>query len=272
MKRMTQRQAGVALIQVLLITSMILILVVQLSKDAREQVRTSISLKEKAQLLVDINNELEKVKFDLLTTEPNRLGAVSRGLNLYGEAVSRNNLIIELQDQAGLLSLVSPTTFLNRYLDIPQQTVAARRQINDLLSWQGLNAFGESPLGFRGGLMHYSKELNAVPGWQNADTSDEYIIYYPTKFYNPVLSPDDILNKLFPVENVQLLTDARKSNNVNEDAIAGFNQLSSESVAIQASDFVQIRVTGKMNNLNISRTERVHIELGSVSLLTSLSL
>jgi hypothetical protein len=273
MKRfITSRQAGVALIQVLLITSMLLILVVQLSKDAREQVHTSIRLKEKAELLVSINNQAESIKYELLTLSPNQLGVSSNGLNYYGEPVQRNNLTIELQDQSGLLSLATSFSFLTQYLNLPQGTVADRRLVDTLLSWQGLSANGTVNSGFRGSLMHYNQEVNAIPGWQNVKSDDDNITYYPTKFFNPVLSPIAVLTKLFPEEDVQSLLSTRQSGVFDQNVLSKLNAFSGENTALQPSDFVRIRVTGKLNGLSITREESVFVELGSVSLLTSLSL
>jgi general secretion pathway protein K len=266
------RQSGVALIQVLLITSMLLILVVQLSKDAREQVQTSIRLKEKAELFISINDQIEQAKYELLTISPNQLGVSASGLNYFGEPVSKNNLIVEVQDQAGLLSLATSFNLLTQYLNLPQGTSAERRLLNTLLSWQGLEAFGNSPANFRGGLLHYNQEINQIPGWQDIESEDDGLIYYPLKFYNPVLSPEKVLNQLFSEDDVQSLLLMRASGVFDQNTVSRINRFSGENASVQPSNFVRLKVTGERNGMRIVREELVFIELGSVSLLTSLSL
>jgi general secretion pathway protein K len=268
----TPKQTGVALIQVLLITSMLLILVVQLSKDAREQVQTSLRLKEKAELLININSEVERVKYELLTTSPNQLGVSPSGLNFYSEPVQRKDLAVTLQDQAGLLSLASSFDLLPRYLNLPQGNSAERGVVNTLMSWQGLIANGNVPAGFRGGYMHYSQEVNVIPGWQSVDSNDSNLTYYPTGFYNPALSSESILYQLFSEEDVQSLLSSRQSGVLSPNISVNSNLFSGENTILLHSDFVQLRVTGQLNGREFAREELVSIELGSVSLLTSLSL
>jgi general secretion pathway protein K len=268
------KEKGVALIQVLLISSMLLILVVQLSQGARDQVQTSIQLKDKTDLLIALTTQMEEVKFELLTS-PMSASGNSNGLNLYGKPVIRRELSIELRDQSGMMSLGSPSSFLVDYLGFPQQTPETRSKEKSLRIWQALEDTTDAPRppNYRGGFIHYAKELEAIPGWNDVDGNDTNLTYYPTNFFNPLMAPEDVLYNLFPNESVSSIIEARESGQSNLGALLlSLNLLSRDNIALVGSDFFYLKVTAQKGELSITREVQVLIKLGSNSLLRTLSL
>jgi hypothetical protein len=250
---------------------MLLILVVQLSQGARDQVQTSIQMRDKTDLLIALTSQVEEIKFELLTS-PMSVSGNSNGLNLYGKPVIKGELSIELRDQSGRISLGSPSSFLAEYLGFPQQTPETRNKEKNLRIWQALEDAPRPP-NYRGGFMHYVKELEAIPGWDNIDGGDINLTYYPTNYFNPLVASEDVLYNLFPNESVSSIIDARESGQNNQGvSLSSLNLSSSENIALVGSDFFYVKVTAQKGELSIAREVQVLIELGSNSLLKTLSL
>jgi hypothetical protein len=87
------------------------------------------------------------------------------------------------------------------------------------------------------------------------------------------VASEDVLYNLFPNESVSSIIDARESGQNNQGvSLSSLNLSSSENIALVGSDFFYVKVTAQKGELSIAREVQVLIELGSNSLLKTLSL
>lgn len=128
------RQQGVALIQVLLISTIIMVLALQISHQAKNQVRLAQGYQDKIQAELKLYSAEKRVLFELLTrTAKNQPQGdyqeedfsyasmsdtdIPLSWNFYGEPFTVNGVTIKLQDINGLVSSSSTTTSLQtKYL------------------------------------------------------------------------------------------------------------------------------------------------------------
>jgi general secretion pathway protein K len=124
---------GVALIQVLLLTGIIMILVLQLTKESRTQVQTANQWKDKTDLSLQLNNATEVVLFNLLVN--NRQNSsdseVTRKWNFHGKPFVLNDATkVAIEDEAGKLSLMySADDLVKLNVSMGQTLDAVRRLI-----------------------------------------------------------------------------------------------------------------------------------------------
>lgn len=182
-------QQGIALVQVLLISAILLLFVVQLSKESREQVRDSLLLKKRTEAHMEIQSTMQELQFALLTQERSRGKiAFSRQTILFsGESVEvKPGLKVTLQDEAGLVSLPYGGDML-QYMGL------STRDLEWLAQWQG-TSIQTSDASFRSGVLPSLKELPLLPGFQNVTL--EGLTHIPTRFFSISLAPDDVLEQL----------------------------------------------------------------------------
>jgi len=211
MKNLTQH-SGVALIQVLLISFMLILLTVQLSKESRDQVRIAIGLKKKAAHTVTALSQLEHSQFVLLTQE--KAAFVSwdneHKVGFYGDSSSvGNDTWVTFQDEAGLLSLPYPGRFLIAL-------TGDSERVKQVLQWQGTSS--EATRGYvgRGNFMPNLNELTLLPGWQEISTQG--LTHLPASYFSLASSPDSLLDQLFP-EQSRRIRDARSNGELDRSML-----------------------------------------------------
>ena len=132
------RQSGIALIQILIITAIISTIALYVTQSARQQVQMALWAKDKSQALVNLHTSKNDIMFKLLTvswTAASAQEGIAAGyqFNLYNQGfrlvngddeqpvaannndvnnspgeVDDNGTIIQIQDQAGLINLLHP--------------------------------------------------------------------------------------------------------------------------------------------------------------------
>lgn len=256
--KMRLNQRGVALIQVLLTVSMILILIVQLSKGSKEQVNTAIKFKEKNVALLSIDSSLEKIKFDLLTKK--RISNHLTNWNFYGKPFSYLDIELALQDETGLVSL----PYFSDYLT--ELSGASNRPdvIRHLKLWQGTEGSGRIPAGFRGANMQYAAEVYQVPGWRDLDVPLSMVSYLPMYAFNPKNSPEDLLKLLAKNGAVEALLQKRAQIDVTAREInALINKAVSEDVSLSTSETIRANASVHLADWTITRSYRYRLTLDS---------
>ena len=106
------KQRGVALIQVLLITAILTVFALYLTQSARQQAKIAFLAKDRALAEVINHSAHSQIIFELLTTEHTMLsgygktGDIANKWNFYGKPFALNEYAsAAIQDQAGLLNL-----------------------------------------------------------------------------------------------------------------------------------------------------------------------
>lgn len=245
---MNKTQNGVALVQVLLITAMILILVIQLSKDARQQLKTSQINKDKVVALIAMRNAVEKKKFELLS---------QRNINgklFFGQPQATSDTVLKVQDVAGRLSLSYGHEQIAQFLGIK----TTDPKIVALLSWQGLsdkqNIEGDRE---KRGLIQYPKEIASIPGWTLNKELEDVVTVIPTKYFNPLSASTSTLERLYGVEVASDVEALRKRNNVVQ-AQNLFRNGNLDAVT-EPSNVFQLVVEKNISGVTITRAQLIQI-------------
>ena len=125
-----RKQRGVALIQVIIITSIILLLTIFFLSVAKSQVARAAALQAKSLAYMAQYSGKNRVLFGLLTKDSMQLR--EQGWNFYGQAFSINeHTKVQLQDLNGLFSFITMTEatmlerLLQQYLENKQATTIA---------------------------------------------------------------------------------------------------------------------------------------------------
>jgi type II secretory pathway component PulK len=106
------KSQGIALIQILIITAILSLIAIFITKSAQQQVQMAQWSMDRSQATVDLHSARNKVIFTLLTnnwqSDSVNVGG-SEQWNLYNSPIQLDdNVTIQLQDQAGLVNLHYP--------------------------------------------------------------------------------------------------------------------------------------------------------------------
>lgn len=148
----SNKQQGIALIQVLLITAILSVLALYLSSTAKDQVAITQWSNDKTQALVDLHSAEAELIFTLLTTS--RVNQTSKDLIAETNDVSQrwsffskpftinDNVVIKIQDQAALIHAHFPNRehLIKLIVSSGETMENANAIVDNLLDWQDLDS------------------------------------------------------------------------------------------------------------------------------------
>ncbi|MCH8072964.1 MAG: hypothetical protein IIA09_13530, partial [Proteobacteria bacterium] len=143
-----RRQRGVALVQVLLVTTIIMLLVMQLSLTAAEQVRRAQALQDRSEAALYLHSREVALFYTLLTESllpsPGSGNPYAASWNFHGEPFVVDGLEITLQDQSGLMRFpLSGVTDFEKLLTVLGLGLTRAREIAEgLAHWLGITLSG----------------------------------------------------------------------------------------------------------------------------------
>lgn len=230
-------QSGVALVQVLLISALLLLLVVQLSKTSRNSVNIATSLKNKSEILVSMESNFSEIEFAVLTQDRNlSLSWENYSINVYGEEINLgNNFSVELQDLSGLLS---PTFIGLEFINFIEQDAT---KLSSLRAWIGNDDVLTTSSGMRNARLPYIEELSLLNGWEGVEL--EFFTHVATGFFNNATAPTELLEKIYPEEVVEQIQLIRSDGKLDTSEIMQIRSLT-DSGAFPASNHLLITLKG----------------------------
>ena len=201
------KAAGVALVQVLITTAIIMLLMLYFLTAAKSQVDHARALQDKTQAYLSHHSTKNAVLFRLLTSDVNEL--VNEGWNFYGEPFTANqDAMVEVQDLNGLLSLAATSEPDTLYALLSQQLSSSQaRQISEsFVDWidlddiprpagaerQEYQARGKS---ITNGPIQTFTELPFIQGmtYEAEQIFIKYTTVHPTPYFNPMVAPQPML-------------------------------------------------------------------------------
>ena len=261
-------QRGVALVQVLLVTTIIILLVTQLSLSAGEQVRRAQALQERSEAELYLRSREAALLYTLLT-EPLIVAQESDNpyaarWNFHGEPFVVDGLEVTLQDQSGLMRFpISGVSGFETLLGVmgrrPQE---ARDLANSLALWLGITETsggraGDAMMrGGTGGPVQYFGELKFLAGMDEPLYRQlaALMTLYPTPGFNPLTAPAPLLRMLMPESTLAAVLDARQNGELDEDRlwqIAGIGM--DESTLLFSGPGIGIRFAGDYRGIRLRR-------------------
>jgi general secretion pathway protein K len=134
------KQRGIALIQVLLLSTILTVLLLSMHHQARQHLKLAQAVRDYTHATMALQSAEAEILFTMLSTQP-ALMSRTAGLenwNFHGRPFEFNGVHLNVQDTSGLLNASSPPTqLLTRFTERHNGSAALGRQIADTLAdWQ----------------------------------------------------------------------------------------------------------------------------------------
>ncbi|WP_088331529.1 hypothetical protein [Lacimicrobium sp. SS2-24] len=258
------RQTGVALIQVLLITGLILLLVIQISKDARHQVTTAQLWQDRVKAELALNNAQERLLFGLLTQE--RLQTTDTELtrlwNFHGapfEPLSADNakLQVTVQDMAGLASLTYSTDLVSKLMLAEGYSLSEAQEAIDLLEdWQGLQAKRNSR-----GPIQFRQELDFIKAGLSDVLSEELTTYHPVSYFNPGTAPNPLLALMLTDDSLDSVLERRQKGTITaRELMVNLTPSIDDEVSDYPSEMLRLTLSSQVGETQLERSFMVRLQ------------
>jgi general secretion pathway protein K len=231
-----KRQRGIALIQVLLITGIIGLLMLQMGLTAREQVARAQALADRAELQLAAQSRESALLYSLLTEplaqDPESANPYAAAWNFHGVPFVVDGITFTIQDESGRMRvpLLDSRNFesllhslgvepdrakaLGRELMTLQGTVPVQRALGEEVARQGTVAPGKYPLQDLG-------ELRLLPSMDEElyRRLRPLLTLYPTPGFNPMTAASVLLDAQMTKSQVTGVVDARGQNSLDQSTL-----------------------------------------------------
>jgi len=230
---MMKKQGGIALIQVIITTSIILLLTMFFLTVAKSQISRAAALQAKSQAYLAQYTGKNRVLFGLLTKDIIELQ--KQGWNFDGQSFSVNdNTTVQLQDLNGLFSLITMTgssvleRLLQQYIDDRQAATIA----SSVMDWIDSDSIrrtngaeqNDYPEGIivRNARIQTFTELLYING-MTLEVEHALIAnttFQPTPLFNPMTAPEPVLAAYAQDTNkAAAVTALKRTNNFNRNEV-----------------------------------------------------
>ena len=269
------RQTGVALVQVLLVTLIIILLVTQLSLTAADQVKRAQALQDRSQASLYLHSREVAVLYSLLTETmlPGQESSnpYAANWNFHGEPFVVDGLQLTLQDQSGLMRFptygVSDFEKLLPVLGLG--SAEARSLAEHLAQWLGMTLPGgmrpgdAMMRGAAGGPVQYFGELKYLTGMDDQLYRQlaKLMTLYPTPGFNPLTAPVPLLRMRMPETTLRPLLEARRNNELDQNRLWQVARIGSEETIMPfVGPGVGVRIAGTFRGVSLRRHVVVGVE------------
>ena len=262
------RQHGVALVQVLLVTAIIMLLVMQLSLTANEQVRRAQALKDRSEAALYMHSREVAMLYTLLTETlvpaQESTNPYAASWNFYGEPFVVDGLEFALQDQSGLMGFpISETSDFERLLAVLGLSSTQARALADRLGqWIGISPLrgGQaSDAMMRGGAgdpVQYFGEMRFLEGMDEAlyGRLAELMTLYPTPAFNPLTAPEPLLRMRMSESTLAAVLDARRNGELDEGRLWQIARIGADETIIPSvGPGIGVRIEGEYRGVALRR-------------------
>jgi general secretion pathway protein K len=231
-----KRERGIALIQVLLVTGIIGLLMLQMGLTAREQVARAQALADRAELQLAAQSRESALLYSLLTEPmvrvPESKNPYAAAWNFQGEPFTVDGITFSIQDESGRMRVpdLADNDFEQLLLTLGVEPNRARKLALELMAVQGSSP-GIRALGEEGGEraqpapgkypLQDLGQLKLLPGMD----LDLYrrlrplLTLYPTPGFNPTTALPGLLGAQMTKSQVTGVEDARKGGELDSLAL-----------------------------------------------------
>ena len=263
-----RRQRGVALVQVLLVTAIIMLLVMQLSLTAAEQVRRAQALQDRSEAALYLHSREVALFYTMLTESllpsPGSGNPYAASWNFHGEPFVVDGLEITLQDQSGLMRFpLSGVTDFEKLLTVLGLGLMRAREIAEgLAHWLGITLSGGGRpadammRGGRGDAMQYFGELRFLAGMDEPlyGKLAELMTLYPTPGFNPLTAPAALLRLQMPESTFRAVLAARRKGELDQNRLWQLARIGAdESILPLTGPGIGMRITGEYRGIALRR-------------------
>jgi len=285
MKNRIKQQQGVALIQVLLISTIITILAIHFSFTAREQIAIATAFEQRVKATQALKTAQNKIIFTLLTQnnfkQQNNVLPNSELWNFHGKpfVLEKNENIevtVAIQDNNGLLSQqYIKSQYWTKVLErMGLDSEQVKRKQGEIADWQDKNdtswLMGDSePRSLENGQEYRNKaiQLPQEIDWffeqepQYLPLIKQISTQYSVVGFNPMNAPNILLELFFEATIARLIIEKRDQHTLTRQQM--FNYLGDEydSVIMTLFQGVKFKITIQVKLADVQMQETIEVEL-----------
>lgn len=273
MIRTNGSQQGIALIQVLLIVTILSLLVIFLAETARSQLDIALLAKQRVEAQVELHSSESLLSYELLT-RPRHPGAVETGQvfaknwNFYGRPFSMlNNTEVRLTDASGKLSLnfadcgQISKVLANNGMSAPRATQVCYT----LLDWQDNDSLAKGTSQserevygqvLKNALVTDLSELYVMPGLSPDEAAmlENVITLFDVGRLNPYFAPVEVLAGLLDPQRASSLAIRRDAENMTFGAFGVASGIvESEGIWYAPSSNVEVEINIDRDGILLQR-------------------
>jgi general secretion pathway protein K len=233
-----RRERGIALIQVLLITGIIGLLMLQIGLTAREQVAHAQALADRSELQLAAQSREAALTYTLLTEPlarvPDSENPYAAAWNFHGEPFTVDGVTFTIQDESGKMQVpwLDSRDFEALLIDLGVEPARAKALGTELMVLQGTTprrrTLGEAGTAAVGAAEAPGKfrvqdigELRLLPGMDEAlyRRLRPLLTLYPTPGFNPMTARAELLHAQLTVSQANGVTEARARNELDQNTL-----------------------------------------------------
>ncbi len=270
-----RRQRGIALVQVLLVTAIIMLLVMQLSLTASDQVKRAQALLDRSEASLYLHSREVAMLYTLLT-EPLLPGQetsnpYAASWNFHGEPFVVDGLEFRIQDQSGLMRFpISGVSDFEKLLTtLGRGSREARDIAGRLADWMGIAQPGGSQAddammrGATGDPVQYFGELRFLPGMdeQLYRQLAGLMTLYPTPGFNPLTAPAPLLRMRMPESTLGAIIESRRKGELDQDSLWQIARIGmDETTMLFPGPGVGVHIAGEYRGVTLQQYVVVGVE------------
>ncbi len=235
------RERGIALIQVLLVTGIIALLMLQMGLTARDQVARAQALADRAAIQLAAQSREAALVYSLLTEplakSPDSENPYASAWNFQGDPFTVDGITFTIQDESGHMRVPNQPggEFEQLLLSQGVEPTRARKLNQELMAMQGVSAplreLGANSAAEDGGEapplpagrypLQDLGQLKLLPGMDPElyRRLRPLLTLYPTPGFNPTTAPPDLLNAQMTTSQVAGVKDARDDGGLDSQAL-----------------------------------------------------
>lgn len=222
-----KKQAGIALIQILIMVILLSIFVTHIILTTRNQIEISQLAIERAYINIELTSAFNELTYTLFTTDKIKdyasFSEIQRKWNFYNEPFEISPTVsAKIQDLGGLIGLhfINRDRFINLLIKNEIDYNRAVTIYDRLIDWQDSDAIsrpagfeGKSGVNVRNGFLPNIKDINNVI---NLTEKERKLIYNNCTIYfngdfNPLTAPKDVLTGLHGADMANQIIELRKN-------------------------------------------------------------
>ena len=258
-------QTGVALVQVLLITAVLMLMALQFTLSGRQQVVIATDVLSKVDAEVALRTLESRLLFSLLTQTKSSEGdltnqedIISEVWNFHNQEFSPyENTKIQIQ---GLNNLVSIYGNMNNDLltqliiNYGKTNAEAKSIVNEIQQWQGnqTSSMVTDVENARGDFVNSIHELKLLPSIDDGLIAylKKYITIYPTPSINPMLAPENVLMLFVGKDIVNEIVMLRSTGQLSRENFVELTQIfEDDTISFSPSNRMKIKLKVTHNNV-----------------------
>jgi len=279
MNKALTSQKGVALFQVLLITSIITILAIQFTQTAKNQIAIAKMIVDRTNALMNLKTTESDLLFTLLTQqrESSNQNKITKKWNFFNKPFYlENGISIEIQDQYSLLSLYKGMESKKIELLINKvagDDVNASVVTNSLVDWQDsdslkrINGAEKSDYpteGMPSNLpFQFLNELQFVNGVNSIllDKLNGLVTIRPQSYFNPLNAPKYILLLTLDSQKVESIIQLRDNGILTKAKFTSLTNISQdEGLFFSTSGLLKVKIYAEVNDVKLNKLMELYIQ------------